>query len=98
MTWAASDDADLKHPLLAEYVKWKRQGNVNAVKDPRKAWRYWELEPAANSVTVINYNDSDDRTKRRPGDPRKAGRRGRRQSPAICHAVRPTVRRQQFVE
>lgn len=66
VTWAASDDADLKHPLLAEYVKWKRQGNVEAVKNPRKAWRYWELEPAANSVTVINFNDADERAKRRP--------------------------------
>jgi hypothetical protein len=66
VTWATSDDADLKHPLLAEYVKWKRQGNVEAVKNPRKAWRYWELEPAANSVVVMNYNDADERAKRRP--------------------------------
>ena len=53
VTWATADDADLKHPLLAEYVKWKRQGNLDVIKDPRKAWQYWDVEPAANSVIVM---------------------------------------------
>jgi hypothetical protein len=64
VTWAL--DGDLKHPLFAEYDVWRRQGNVELVKSPRKYWQYWAVEPAAGATVVANYDDDDDTAKRRP--------------------------------
>ncbi|MFO0938791.1 MAG: BatA and WFA domain-containing protein [Gemmataceae bacterium] len=65
VSWS-SDDADLKHPMLSEYVKWKRQANLDIIKNPRKAWQYWDVEPANGGVTVVPYDDADDKAKRHP--------------------------------
>ena len=72
VNWATTDDADLKHPLLSDYVKWKRQGNIDVIKNPRKIWRFWDTEPAAGATVAVWYADSDDRAKRHPAVLEKA--------------------------
>lgn len=59
------DDA-LRHPLFAEYDLWRRQGNVEVVRNPRRYWQYWDVEPAPGANVVVAYDDDDVPEKRRP--------------------------------
>lgn len=60
------DDAALRHPLLAPFRDWMRQGNVDVVRRPARAFKYYEATPADGATVVVRYDDDDDPAKRRP--------------------------------
>lgn len=62
----ARADQELQHPMLAPIKEWKKQGNVDAIRSPRKAWKYWEVEPRGGGSVVAYYDDSDDPKARHP--------------------------------
>ncbi|HET6576228.1 MAG TPA: BatA domain-containing protein [Fimbriiglobus sp.] len=64
--WALGDDATLRHPLLAPFQEWKRQGNVDFLRNPRRAYKYWEVVDAAPGSVVVRYDDYADPAKRSP--------------------------------
>ncbi len=66
VTWKVDDDRDLMHPFLAPFRDWRRRGNVDVINNPRRAWRYWEVEKLPTATTVVNYDDADDPAKRSP--------------------------------
>lgn len=66
VTWAIAEDRDLLHPFLAPFRDWKKRGNVDVIRDPRRAWRYWEVEKLPGAATVANFDDADDPTQRSP--------------------------------
>lgn len=66
VTWAIGDDRDLAHPFLAPFRDWKKRGNVDVIRDPRRAWRYWEVDKLAGATTVVNFDDADDPAQRSP--------------------------------
>ncbi len=74
--WAVNDDAALKHPLLAPFQEWKRQGNVDFLRNPRRAYKYWEVE-APSSQVVVYYNDSEIPAERHPAVLEKDVERGK---------------------
>jgi hypothetical protein len=62
----ATDDRAFAHPLLAPMKGWKQKGNVDIFRDPRRAWRYWEVEKLPDGAVVVRYDDADEPDKRRP--------------------------------
>jgi len=66
VTWAVSDDRDLSHPFMAPFRDWRKRGNVDILRDPRRAWRYWETEKLPGATVVVNFDDADDPAKRSP--------------------------------
>lgn len=64
VTWV-TDDAAVQRPFLAPFREWKLKGNIDFVRNPRRATKYWEVEPAPGSV-VVAYDDDDDPAKRHP--------------------------------
>lgn len=64
--FAEDDERALQHPLLAPFRDWKRAGNVDLVKAPRRVQRYWEVDPRADGQVVVRYADADDPAARRP--------------------------------
>ena len=68
VSWKIDSDDDLKHKLMEPFLDWKKRGNVDVVRNPRKAWRHWELkEPGPNSQVVVYYDDGEeDKAKRFP--------------------------------
>jgi hypothetical protein len=69
VVWSAFADADdraLQHPMLAPIKGWKQKGNVDAVKSPRRATRYWDVERRGDGAVVVTYDDADDPAKRHP--------------------------------
>ena len=61
--WAVDDKA-LRHPLIAPFRGWK-QLNVDFLKNPRLAWKYWAAEAPPEHV-VVTYDDAPDPAKRHP--------------------------------
>lgn len=62
----ARADQELQHPMLAPIKEWKKKENVDFIRFPRKAWRYWEVEPRGGGSVVAYYDDSDDPKARHP--------------------------------
>jgi hypothetical protein len=60
----AEADRELQHPMLAPIKGWKAKADVDAVRNPRKAYRYWLVEPRGGGRTVAFY-DNDDEAKNR---------------------------------
>ena len=61
VSWFIDDDRALQHPMLAPFRAWKQQGNVNFIRYPRKAWKYWEVAPRPDGeTTIVYYDDADD--------------------------------------
>jgi hypothetical protein len=58
------DDRALRHPLIAPFRGWK-QLNVDFVKNPRRAYKYWAVEAPPEHV-VVSYSDDPEPAKRRP--------------------------------
>lgn len=54
------DDSALKHPLLAPFREWKQRGNVDILQTPRRAQKYWTVEPTADSITIVKFDAFDD--------------------------------------
>lgn len=66
VTWAVRDDRDLSHPFLAPFRDWRKRGNVDILRDPRRAWRYWDTETLPGATVAVHFDDADDTTKRSP--------------------------------
>ncbi|HEY2784681.1 MAG TPA: BatA domain-containing protein [Fimbriiglobus sp.] len=65
VTWAL-DDAALRHPLLGPFKDWIRQGNIDVVKRPPRAFKYYAAEPLEGATVAVRFNDEDDPAKRHP--------------------------------
>ncbi|VTT99086.1 N-terminal double-transmembrane domain-containing protein OS=Singulisphaera acidiphila (strain ATCC BAA-1392 / DSM 18658 / VKM B-2454 / MOB10) GN=Sinac_2675 PE=4 SV=1: BatA: VWA_2 [Gemmataceae bacterium] len=65
-TWFL-DDKVIQHPMLKPFQGWQAKGNVDAVKNPRRAVKYWEVSKAPEATVVVAYNDAE-----KPGDRRPA--------------------------
>lgn len=63
VTWLVDDNA-LRHPLIAPFREWRRL-NVDFIRNPRRAWKYWEVE-APPEHAVVAYDNNVDPTKRHP--------------------------------
>ena len=84
VTWelfAGADDRAFAHPMLAPMREWKLKGNVDVFRDPRRAWRYWEVEPLPEGQVVVRYDDADEPGKRRPAVLERAIRGAKDQAP-----------------
>jgi hypothetical protein len=55
----ASADSELKHPMLAPIRAWKAKPDVDAVRSPRRAWKFWAVEPRGGGAVVAHYDDKD---------------------------------------
>ena len=60
----AGDDA-LRHPLMAPFKDWQLSGKVDFIRNPRLAWKFWQVE-ANPAAVVARYDDSPDPTKHSP--------------------------------
>lgn len=60
------DDRAMQHPMLADFKKWKQLGNIDVVKNPRRARKYWDVELLSGSRVVVRYDDDADASKARP--------------------------------
>ncbi len=58
VTWFIDEKA-IQHPLLRPFQGWQAKGNVDAVKNPRRAWKYWDVAKAPEAITVVSYNDAE---------------------------------------
>ena len=64
--WAI-DERALRHPLIAPFRQWQL-ANVDFVRNPRRAWKYWAAEAPPEHV-VVSYEDDPDPTKRKLAEP-----------------------------
>ena len=68
VSWKIDSDDDLKHKLMEPFLDWKKRGNVDVVRNPRKAWRHWKLADLKPSSQVVVFYDGgeEDKAKRLP--------------------------------
>ncbi len=69
VTWKIDDDAELRrHKLMEPFLDWKKRGNVDVIRNPRKAWRHYELKNLTEGAQVVVYYDDgeEDPAKRLP--------------------------------
>jgi hypothetical protein len=59
------DDAAMRHPMLARFREWKL-GDYDVVRNPRIAWKFWEVTPHPDAAVVVTYDTSDDPNERHP--------------------------------
>jgi len=57
VTWVLDDKA-IQHPMLRPFQEWKARPNVDAVKYPRRTWKYWDVQKDEKATTVVYYNDA----------------------------------------
>ncbi|MBA4065386.1 MAG: hypothetical protein C0501_17070 [Isosphaera sp.] len=84
VTWFL-DDKVVQHPMLRPFQEWRAKGNVDVVKFPRVAWRYWAVDKAPEGAVVVRYHDAEKEADRSPAvlergvaDPKEPGKvRGR---------------------
>ena len=74
--WAIRDDTALRHPLMAPFKEWKLQGNVDFLRNPRRAYKYWEVEAPPETVVAF-YDDADAAAERHPAVLEKEVGRGK---------------------
>jgi hypothetical protein len=80
VTWdvfADAPDRAFAHPLLAPLREWRKTGNFDVFRAPRRATGYWEVEPLPTGEVVVRYDDADEPNKRRPAVLERAGGKGR---------------------
>jgi len=65
VTWFLDDKA-IQHPMLRPFQGWEAKGNVDAVKNPRRAWKYWDVAKAPEVITIVSYNDAEKPAERHP--------------------------------
>lgn len=63
---ADANDRAFQHPMIAPMKDWKLKGNVDVFQNPRRTWKYWDVEKAAEGNIIVTYNDADDPGKRHP--------------------------------
>ncbi|MGL6094244.1 MAG: vWA domain-containing protein, partial [Fimbriiglobus sp.] len=64
VAWAVDEKAE-RHPLIAPFRDWKLRGTVDFLKNPRRAWKYWDVEAPPENVAVF-YDDAAEPAKRHP--------------------------------
>jgi hypothetical protein len=62
----AESDRELQHPMLAPIKDWKAKPDVDVIRNPRKAYKYWLVEPRGGGRTVATYDTDDDAKSRHP--------------------------------
>jgi hypothetical protein len=62
----ARADRELQHPMLAPIKEWKKKPDVDAVRNPRRAWKYWLVDPRGGGTVVAHYDSNDDPAKNDP--------------------------------
>jgi len=62
----AHSDRELQHPMLAPIKAWKARPDVDAVRNPRKAFKYWQVEPRGAGKPIAHYDNDDDPKNRHP--------------------------------
>ncbi len=55
----AAADNELKHPLLAPIKAWKARPDVDALRNPRRAWKFWQVEPRGGGTVLAHYDNDD---------------------------------------
>lgn len=76
VAWAIRDDNALRHPLMAPFKEWKLQGNVDFLRNPRRAYKYWEVEASPEAVVAF-YDDAETAAERHPAVLEKEVGRGK---------------------
>ncbi|MCE9566890.1 MAG: BatA domain-containing protein [Planctomycetes bacterium] len=68
VTWYLNDPEGrvVQHPMLKPFQGWEAKGNVDAVKNPRRAWKYWNVVKAPEANVVVSYNDAEKPADRHP--------------------------------
>jgi hypothetical protein len=59
-----TDEKALRHPLIAPFRGWKTL-NVDFLKNPRKAWKFWGVEAPQEHI-IVSYDDDTDPMQRSP--------------------------------
>jgi hypothetical protein len=59
-------DRELQHPMLAPLKAMKARPDVDVFKSPRKAWKYWLVDPKAGGKPIVWYDNDDDPKNRHP--------------------------------
>jgi len=65
VTWYL-DDSIVQHPMLRPFQGWQAKGNVDAVKNPRRVWKFWEVTKSDGAAVVVSYNDAEKPADRHP--------------------------------
>jgi hypothetical protein len=65
VTWYL-DDAIVQHPMLKPFQGWQAKGNVDAIKNPRRTRKFWDVAKAEGAVVIVSYNDADKVADRHP--------------------------------
>jgi hypothetical protein len=67
-----------QHPFLTPFREWRQNPNIDFVKFPPVAWRYWEVKPNGKQEVLVPYADAPQAENRRPAIlERRVGPRGR---------------------
>jgi hypothetical protein len=65
VTWF-TDDRVTQHPMLRPFREWEQKGNVDFIKNLRRARKYWLVEKDREAAVVVSYNDAEKPADRRP--------------------------------
>ncbi|HEV3383215.1 MAG TPA: hypothetical protein VG097_00290, partial [Gemmata sp.] len=65
VTWFL-DESILQHPMLRPFQGWKMKGNVDEVKNPSTAKKFWDVAKAEGATVVVYYNDAEKPNGRHP--------------------------------
>ncbi len=60
VTWLLDEDALRQHPMLEPLAKWQRRGSVDVLRNPRRAWKYWDIDKHPDALTVSRFRDNLD--------------------------------------
>jgi hypothetical protein len=67
VTWLLDDESLARpHPLIAPIAEWRRKGGYDFLQDPRRAWKYWDVEKHPEAITVVSFRDHADPKACRP--------------------------------
>jgi hypothetical protein len=66
VAWKVDSPRDTTHPMLAPFNEWRLKGNVNVIRNPRLAQRYWLVDRDPEAAAIVYYDDDDDESKRNP--------------------------------
>lgn len=61
-----TDDRAFGHPFLAPMAEWRKRGNVDVFRLPRRAVKFWQADKRADGGVIVAYDDADDPAARRP--------------------------------
>ena len=64
LPWVIDDEA-MRHPFLAPFKQWIMQGNIDFIRNPPLAWKYWQVQAPTDNV-VVRYENADDVSQRDP--------------------------------